>query len=312
MPSWPRPKRSWMRPRASRPPFRRRRMVRVVVEGRLGVALQLLMQARDRGGEVPQGRAARAHLGGAPGHAVARVLLLEARQHARLDQRGLAAARAAVDHDQPGGGEPVEHGIDHRLAAEEDRPLVLLERPQAGIGACKRRPRAHALRSKAPWSQLCRWINQLSSCALMMSMPSSRALGISPAPRSMMTQGRSLSNAWRAMRSLAIASISRSMPLACGRAQQTERVRLFVQDLEALLARRLDGRKIGADQRQRLRQDPATGAFQQRFGFLPGLGGRRSGLAGRCAARLRSGSGPGAGAPCPRAPAPASAGAGAG
>ena len=31
------------------------------LEARLGVALQLLVQARDRGREVPQGRAARAH-----------------------------------------------------------------------------------------------------------------------------------------------------------------------------------------------------------------------------------------------------------
>ena len=42
------------------------------------------------------------------------------------------------------------------------------------------------------------------------------------------------------------------------RAQQTERVRLFVQDLQALPVRRLDGLKIGADQRQRRGQDPAT------------------------------------------------------
>jgi hypothetical protein len=117
-------------------------------ERRLGVSLQLLVQTRDRYGEVPQRRAARAHLGGAPRDAVPRVLLLEARQHAGRDQRGLATPRAAVNHDQLRGREPIKHGIDHRFAAEEDRPFVLLERSQAGIGARERRPRAH-LRSSA-------------------------------------------------------------------------------------------------------------------------------------------------------------------
>ena len=91
-------------------------------------------QLGERLGQVPQRRFARQHGAGAPADAAAGVLLLELSQHAGADQRALAAAGIAMDHHQMLVEQARDDLVGHRLAAEEDRPLVPLERAQARIG----------------------------------------------------------------------------------------------------------------------------------------------------------------------------------
>ena len=74
-----------------------------------------------------------------PAPPAARRVLFQPRQHAGADQRALAAARVAVHDEEPLADQPVDDVVDHPLAAEEDRPLVLGERPQPRIGAGRQR-----------------------------------------------------------------------------------------------------------------------------------------------------------------------------
>jgi hypothetical protein len=63
-----------------------------------------------------------------------KVLERELRQDAGAHQRRLAGAGDAVDEHQSILRQPVDHLVDHLFATEEDRPFVLLEGTQPGIG----------------------------------------------------------------------------------------------------------------------------------------------------------------------------------
>ena len=93
------------------------------------------------GGEIPDRPARRPHRAGEPGRAVAAILERELRQDAGAHQRRLAGAGDAVDQHQPALGEAADDLVDHPLPAEEDRPFVLLERTQPGIGPLGQRDR---------------------------------------------------------------------------------------------------------------------------------------------------------------------------
>ena len=94
----------------------------------------------DQGlGQMGERCVARRHHPRDPLPPAARRVLLQARQHAGADQRALAAAGVAVDDEEPLADQPADDVVDHLLAAEEDRPFVLAERPQPRIGAGRKR-----------------------------------------------------------------------------------------------------------------------------------------------------------------------------
>ena len=125
---------------------------------RIGIGLAGVGRAGvgQRFGQVDQRLVARRHHPRDPLPAAARRVLFQARQHAGADQRALAAAGVAVDHEQPLPDQPVDDVVDHLLAAEEDRPLVLAEGAQprirraAAAGSLRRRRMRPSRRSSAP------------------------------------------------------------------------------------------------------------------------------------------------------------------
>ena len=99
----------------------------------------------------------------------------------------------------------------------------------------------------------------------------------SPAPRSMMTQGRSLPNVLSRLRSLAIELDLDVDAIGLRRSKQTERVRLFLRILRrSLCAACMDARSVLPAAAPRAR--PGTRAFEDRFGFRPGRSRRDRGL----------------------------------
>ena len=83
---------------------------------------------------IPQRTAGRPNAEGAPGSTDAQILSGKQRQHACAYEGRFSRTGGAVNEHETVRGEPIDDIVDHLLAAEEDRPLLGLEWPQAGVG----------------------------------------------------------------------------------------------------------------------------------------------------------------------------------
>ena len=111
-----------------------RRPAAVELADDLADALDIVGAAIQPGeflGQVPQWPARRPHGAGLPRRPGAQMLPRQLGQHAGAHQRRFSGAGSAVNQHQAMGGEPLDHVVDHALAAEEDRPFFGFERPQA-------------------------------------------------------------------------------------------------------------------------------------------------------------------------------------
>jgi hypothetical protein len=97
---------------------------------------RLRLEGREqRGGEVLERRLPRLHLGDAPAPAVVqKEARLQLRDEAGADERGLAAARAADDGEEPRLVELVHQLLRLPVAPEEEQRLFALEGPQPDEG----------------------------------------------------------------------------------------------------------------------------------------------------------------------------------
>ena len=143
--SWPRPQRS------ARSPERAPAAVQQAADGadpsrRVGSASPSSCSSSARSpvakfqSGVPPGRIVAVR----QRQAVARVLLLESRQHAGPDERGLTAARAAMDDDQAVSARRSSTSSIIRSRPKKIGHSSRLERAQAGIGCGRKRDRDRA------------------------------------------------------------------------------------------------------------------------------------------------------------------------
>ena len=107
--------------------------------------------AGQRFGQRAQRAVAWPQHGHAPGAAgLVHQAAVQRRHQAAVDQRRLARARRAHHRQEPHGGQPVDHGIDLRLAAEEQRFFALPERAQARERVGRQWQRAQGAHTPAP------------------------------------------------------------------------------------------------------------------------------------------------------------------